>query len=187
MADQNFGQRLKQIRQEHGRTQQQVATDLFVSRQTVSSWETGRNLPDLHTVQRLAKYYNVSVDDLLDGTQKQFHQSGRPMTLLGPSVAVMVIGRLAFAATSRMLILSDILLAILIVMLIGWWRRVIPVQGLRIMAGVTGVFCIGAAWMNLFAMDFGLQLVYLVTAALLILPVAGDAIFALRQHLTTKR
>ncbi|MFK5278488.1 helix-turn-helix transcriptional regulator, partial [Lacticaseibacillus paracasei] len=45
MSDLSLGSRLKQLRKARGMTQSQLADDLFVSRKTVSSWETGRNQP----------------------------------------------------------------------------------------------------------------------------------------------
>ena len=65
MSDLSLGSRLKQLRKARGMTQSQLADDLFVSRKTVSSWETGRNQPDLQTICRLASYYQLTVDDLI--------------------------------------------------------------------------------------------------------------------------
>ena len=65
MSDLSLGSRLKQLRKARDMTQSQLADDLFVSRKTVSSWETGRNQPDLQTICRLASYYQLTVDDLI--------------------------------------------------------------------------------------------------------------------------
>lgn len=49
-----LGNHLKALRLTRQLTQAQVAHQLFVSRKTVSTWETGRHQPDLQTVCQLA-------------------------------------------------------------------------------------------------------------------------------------
>ena len=58
---------LKELRKEKGLTQEQAAEQLFVTPKTLSRWETGRTIPDLETVLRLADFYEVDIKDLLSG------------------------------------------------------------------------------------------------------------------------
>ncbi|KRK95332.1 helix-turn-helix domain-containing protein [Companilactobacillus futsaii] len=60
-----FGNHLKQERLQRKFTQQKVAHDLNVSRQTISSWETEHSYPDIGSLIRLSDYYQVSLDQLL--------------------------------------------------------------------------------------------------------------------------
>lgn len=60
-----IGNRLKQIRIERQLTQETVAKDFFIRRQTISSWETGKTSPDIDSLVKLSNYYQVSLDDLL--------------------------------------------------------------------------------------------------------------------------
>ncbi|ATO45285.1 hypothetical protein C5L30_001741 [Companilactobacillus farciminis] len=60
-----FGNHLKQERLRRKFTQQKVAQDLNVSRQTISSWETENSYPDISSLIRLSDYYQVSLDQLL--------------------------------------------------------------------------------------------------------------------------
>lgn len=53
---------LIQERKHLGKTQQEVADDLFISRQTLSNWENGKNFPDVPTLIKLSNYYNFSLD-----------------------------------------------------------------------------------------------------------------------------
>lgn len=46
-----FGEKLKQIREERGLTQQTLAEKLYVTRQAVSRWECGARYPDLLTAR----------------------------------------------------------------------------------------------------------------------------------------
>ncbi|MFL0197802.1 helix-turn-helix domain-containing protein [Clostridium sp. WILCCON 0269] len=60
-----FGNRLKLLREEHGLTQQMVATILKVERPTIAGYETNRKQPDYEKINILADYFNVSIDYLL--------------------------------------------------------------------------------------------------------------------------
>lgn len=46
-------------------TQEQFAEKLYVSRQAVSKWESGRGMPDIINLQQLASLFHVSIDSLL--------------------------------------------------------------------------------------------------------------------------
>lgn len=63
-----IGNRLKPLRDNKGLTQADVAKVLGVSRTTYTQYETGKSEPDLETVNRLAGFFNVSVDYLLGRT-----------------------------------------------------------------------------------------------------------------------
>ena len=63
----NFAEEIKRLRTERKLTQAQMAELLHVSRQTISSWENGCNLPDLEMTVRIAKTFGVSLDSLILG------------------------------------------------------------------------------------------------------------------------
>ena len=50
-------------------TQEDVASKLFVTKQAVSRWENGNCLPDVASLDNLAKLYGVSIDYLLTGEE----------------------------------------------------------------------------------------------------------------------
>lgn len=64
-----FGEKVKQLREEKGLTQQTLAERLYVTRQAVSKWERGTRYPDLLTVKKIAQVLEVSVDELLSGEE----------------------------------------------------------------------------------------------------------------------
>lgn len=64
-----FGEKLKQIREEKGLTQQSLAEKLYVTRQAVSRWECGARYPDLLTAKKIATILNTSLDELLSGEE----------------------------------------------------------------------------------------------------------------------
>lgn len=70
MNPKEIGAFLKQLRNEKGITQEQLAEILGVSGRTVSRWETGNNLPDLDILIEMADYYEVELRELLDGERK---------------------------------------------------------------------------------------------------------------------
>lgn len=50
-----------------GISQEELAEKVYVSRQTVSNWETGKSYPDIHSVLLLSAVFNVSLDQLIKG------------------------------------------------------------------------------------------------------------------------
>ena len=62
-----FGEQLRRAREEKGMTQQTLAEQLYVTRQTVSHWECGDRYPDLVTTKKISQILEVSLDDLLSG------------------------------------------------------------------------------------------------------------------------
>lgn len=62
-----LGERLRQLRQRSGLSQEDVAQKLFVSRQSVSKWELDQAEPSVDNLRVLAKLYDVTLDELLAG------------------------------------------------------------------------------------------------------------------------
>ncbi|HHW8028141.1 TPA: helix-turn-helix domain-containing protein [Staphylococcus aureus] len=56
---------LKQLRQNKGVTQEELATKIFVSVQTINKWENGRCLPDAINLLHLSSYYDIPIDELM--------------------------------------------------------------------------------------------------------------------------
>jgi len=62
-------QQLKHLREQNGYSQTDLAHELGISRQSVSKWERGENFPDINNLLRLSELYNVSLDELVRGSQ----------------------------------------------------------------------------------------------------------------------
>lgn len=56
---------LKDLRKNRNLTQEDLAKELFTNNQSISNWETGLSEPDINTLIRLAKFFNVTTDYLL--------------------------------------------------------------------------------------------------------------------------
>lgn len=70
MNQKKIGVFLKELRREKKLTQEQLAATLGVTNRSVSRWENGVNLPDLDLVIELANYFDVSIEEFLDGERK---------------------------------------------------------------------------------------------------------------------
>lgn len=57
--------RLKELRDQRGLTQEQLATALGVARLTVLRWENGDTEPPLPMVRRIAEFFKVPAGDLI--------------------------------------------------------------------------------------------------------------------------
>ena len=184
-----LGNHLKTLRLTRQLTQAQVAHQLFVSRKTVSTWETGRHQPDLQTVCQLADFYQITVDELLRPVPSKATKktSARPVTFLGPALAIMIVGRLGYVARPEMLLLTDFVLGFLGGLLLSWWQQWLKPQVLHGLCVFLAAVLFSLAWQNLFAMAFGLQLVYMATAMTLLLPLIGASLQKLRRTFKTLR
>ena len=66
----NFTEILRKLRTEKGLSQQALADKMFVTRPTVSRWESGIRLPDAMMISRLAKVLDTNVDLLITAAEK---------------------------------------------------------------------------------------------------------------------
>lgn len=56
--------RLEEIRKKRGLNQEELAALLEVSRQTISSLEKGRYNPSIILAFKIAKYFNMNIEDI---------------------------------------------------------------------------------------------------------------------------
>ena len=64
-----FNEKLQKLRAEAGLTQEELAEKLYVSRTAVSKWESGRGFPSIDSLRNIAKYFHVTIDDLICGEE----------------------------------------------------------------------------------------------------------------------
>jgi len=64
-----FNQRLQELRKGKGLTQEELAERLYVSRTAVSKWESGRGYPNIESLKMIAKFFSVTVDELLSSDE----------------------------------------------------------------------------------------------------------------------
>ena len=66
-----LSEHIEEHRARLGMSQEQLAEAIFVSRQTISNWETDRTYPDVQGLLLLSNLFKVSVDSLIKGDVKE--------------------------------------------------------------------------------------------------------------------
>lgn len=62
-----LNKQIKKHRAEMNLSQEELAEKLYVTRQTISNWETGKNYPDIHSLLLMSTLFDVSLDQLIKG------------------------------------------------------------------------------------------------------------------------
>lgn len=62
-----IGNQIKKHRTRLKWSQETLAENAYVSRQTISNWENGKSYPDIHSLLILGKLFNISLDELVKG------------------------------------------------------------------------------------------------------------------------
>ncbi len=65
----SFKENFKKLREKNELTQEDVAKQIGISRQSISKWENGINEPDLETLEKLCAIFNCSLEELLLGKE----------------------------------------------------------------------------------------------------------------------
>lgn len=60
-----FGEKIQKLRKEKGFSQEELAEQLEVSRQSISNWERDNGLPEIEKIMRMSDIFGVTMDDLL--------------------------------------------------------------------------------------------------------------------------
>ena len=64
----NIGEKIKELRTKNKLTQQELGDKLYVSDKTISSWESGRTLPDINTLIDISNIFNISISNFVSNT-----------------------------------------------------------------------------------------------------------------------
>ena len=64
-----LNQKLQKLRTAENLTQEELAEKLYVSRAAISKWESGRGYPSLDSLKAIAKFFHITVDDLIGGEE----------------------------------------------------------------------------------------------------------------------
>ena len=62
---------LRALRRARGMTQQQVAEQIGVAKNTVSMWEVGEREPSIDKLRKLAALFDCTIDELVNGKTKK--------------------------------------------------------------------------------------------------------------------
>ena len=64
-----FNKKLQELRKQKGLTQEELAENLYVSRTAISKWESGRGYPNIESLKAIAKFFSMTVDELLSSDE----------------------------------------------------------------------------------------------------------------------
>ena len=130
----DIGNQIRERRQRLGLSEDELAQRLYVSRVTVSHWETGRTLPDVQSMLLLANLFGTTIDEMVRGDVDEMRemvekseQQRKAIAIALGAVEVTVIAVLAFIATAGRdyldsalrLLLSVLVLASAVVVLVA--------------------------------------------------------------------
>lgn len=69
MAEMKLGENIRSLRKEKGIGQDVLASQLGVTVQAVSKWETGGSMPDITLLPQIAQYFGVTMEELFYGKE----------------------------------------------------------------------------------------------------------------------
>lgn len=163
----NVGRNIRSLRIRKKITQDELAEKLFVSRQTVSNYETGRSQPDLDTLVRLAQALGTDAGALIYGERPVFQKAAARRALRGLA-ALVLLWALAFPVRRALfewgqiyylvvhLYLSDLCARPLLAAAAGWLLgQLLTLLGVRVpdlphgAAVRRGIKTAGAVWLAL--------------------------------------
>ena len=104
-----------------GMSQEELAEKIFVSRQTISNWETARTYPDVQSLLLLSNLFDVSIDSLIKGDveemkavlsveAKKLNSLGIAMAMFGAAAVVWVLVTALMDLDLAVIIIPGILL-----------------------------------------------------------------------------
>ena len=97
----NFGEKLQLLRKQKGMSQEQLASQLTVSRQAISKWELNGSFPDTENVIKLSELFDVSTDYLLKNDAENIKENLMPVTNKKEKYTILAgIGCLLFSCVS---------------------------------------------------------------------------------------
>lgn len=82
-----LAEKLKEHRAQAGLSQEELAERIYVSRQTISNWETDRTYPDVQSLLLMSELFDTSIDELVKGDvstmEKKIENDWKTMSRLG--------------------------------------------------------------------------------------------------------
>lgn len=87
MKKKSLALKLLELRQAHGLTQKQLCESLNIGRSTYSYFETGSRIPDVETLLLIARYYDVSLDELV--TDSKPHRASETAGAECPDIQIL--------------------------------------------------------------------------------------------------
>ena len=105
-----FKDQIKEIRKKEGLTQEELALKLSVTRQAVSNWETGKNLPDIEILINISSVFNISLDQLIkgDNMEKKLIKDGSDTRRARYNMVMVIIGTFLLCIGVMMIVIKGL-------------------------------------------------------------------------------
>lgn len=123
----DIGNQIRERRARLGLSQDELARKLYVSRVTISHWETGKTLPDVQSMLLLANLFDTTIDELVRGDVdemremvKRSEQRTKVFAVALATVEVIVITALAVTAVAGRDYLEPVLRLLLAVLVLAF-------------------------------------------------------------------
>ena len=123
----DIGNQIKERRQRLGLSQEELAQRLYVSRVTVSHWETSKTLPDVQSMLLLANLFGTTIDELVRGDVDEMREMveknerrTKTFAVALAAVEVVVITALAVTAVAGRDYLEPVLRLLLAVLVLAF-------------------------------------------------------------------
>ena len=104
-----IGEKLRDARNQKGLTQEEVADEIHVSRQTISNWENNRSYPDIISVILLSDLYQMSLDVLLKGDKDMIEHLNESTNIVNSNKKLIIMGLLNIVVFIFMIIFNQII------------------------------------------------------------------------------
>ncbi|KXU52269.1 MAG: helix-turn-helix transcriptional regulator [Longibaculum muris] len=104
-----IGEKLRDARNQKGLTQEEVADEIHVSRQTISNWENNRSYPDIISVILLSDLYQMSLDVLLKGDKDMIEHLNESTDIVNSNKKLIIMGLLNIVVFIFMIIFNQII------------------------------------------------------------------------------
>ena len=98
----SFSKKLKELRAQAKLSQSQLANDIKVSQSSIGYWERGEKVPSVDMIQKLADYFQVSADYLID-TEYVTKKKSEVDKLLNESKVIKLVGEVFDPGAEAML------------------------------------------------------------------------------------
>lgn len=98
----SIGTRIRELRKIKNISQEELANELSVSRQTISKWESGIVSPDINNIEMISKFFEVSTDYIINGKKNKTSTKQNNVWV----ILCFIIGIIAIIGTSILMIIN---------------------------------------------------------------------------------
>ena len=138
MDTMQIGTQIKRHRAELALSQDGLAAKVYVSRQTISSWETGKTYPDVQSLLLLSEIFGVTVDDLVKGDLETMNKA--------IDSDIILMKRLSIAILSFLLLMLACLIWLSVQMIAWGWTFAQTMPTALLALSMWGIAMFFAVW-----------------------------------------